>query len=208
MSSINMIAARRAERKRSERQVRIAAMVVLCELVALFAILSFMTARIYAASGTIRQLDKKLVKILPTVEKIKGYEAETKKLQPKVDLLADSCERTLVWYSLMQNLGRSVSENTWLSSINSVRSVPAKRTDSSEPETPKTTVNLRGTSVNQRLVGETMLRLNQYPGLERVDLNYTQNGRSQALNTIDFEIATLLASYDDTGGGARPHGGN
>ncbi len=208
MSSINMIAARRAERKRSERQVRIAAMVVLCELVALFAIASFMTARIYAASGTIRQLDRKLVKILPTVEKIKAYEAETKKLQPKVDLLADSCERTLVWYSLMQNLGRSVPENTWLSSINSVRSVPAKGTDSSEPQPPKTTVNLRGTSVNQRLVGETMLRLNQYSGLERVDLNYTQSGRSQALNTIDFEIATLLAPYNSTGKGARAHGGN
>lgn len=209
MPSINMIATRRAERKRLARQIRIIAMVLLGELVAVLAILSFVTARIHAANRTIGRLDVELTKILPTVEKIKYYEQETKKLEPNVNLLADSRERTLLWYAVMQNLGRSVPEKTWLTSIDSVRSAPTATAASSEQaEAPKVTVKLRGTSINQRLVGETMLRLNQFPEFERVDLNYTQNGRSQEPDTIDFEVAALLKSVNGMEGGRRSHASN
>jgi len=209
MPSINMIATRRAERKRLARQIRITAMVLLGELVAVLAILSFVTARIHAANRTIGRLDVELTKILPTVEKIKYYEQETKKLEPNVNLLADSRERTLLWCAVMQNLGRSVPEKTWLTSIDSVRSAPTATAASSEQaEAPKVTVKLRGTSINQRLVGETMLRLNQFPEFERVDLNYTQNGRSQEPDTIDFEVAALLKSVNGMEGGGRSHASN
>jgi len=184
-------------------------MVLLGELVAVLAILSFVTARIHAANRTIGRLDVELTKILPTVEKIKYYEQETKKLEPNVNLLADSRERTLLWCAVMQNLGRSVPEKTWLTSIDSVRSAPTATAASSEQaEAPKVTVKLRGTSINQRLVGETMLRLNQFPEFERVDLNYTQNGRSQEPDTIDFEVAALLKSVNGMEGGGRSHASN
>ena len=198
MPSINMIATRRAERKKLEQQVRVAALIVLCQVILGCAILSFMTARIYATDRAISKLNKQLATIQPTVRQIAEYEAETKQLEPRLKLLADSKEKTLLWYSIMQNLSRSMPADTWLTDITTSVEIPSST--ASKPEEPRATIKLRGTSVSQMMVGETMLRLNKWPEFSRVDLSYTQQSGNEDVNTVEFEINAPLRDHSAKGG--------
>jgi Tfp pilus assembly protein PilN len=215
MPSINMIATRRAERKKLERHVRMAALIVLCQVVLGCAILSFMTARIYATDRNIDKLDAQLARIQPTVKQIAEYEGQTKQLQPRLLLLADSREKTLLWYSVMQNLSRSMPANTWLTDITTVKTArpsvstakPADGAPAAPPPPPQVSVKLRGMSTSQMMVGETMLRLNRWPEFKQVDLSYTQQGSSNDLTTVEFEINAQLLDRG-TKGGESPNGSN
>lgn len=213
MPSINMIATRRAERKKLERQVRMAALAVLSLVVVGFALMSFMTARIYATERAIDKLDEQLASIQPTVKQIAEYEGETKKLQPRLQLLADSREKTLLWYSVMQNLSRSMPDKTWLTNISTVKSVENQRTAPAASSSggpvaaaaaaPQVSLKLRGTSVSQMMVGEAMLRLNGWPEFQQVDLAYTQQGGNPEVETIEFEINAQLLDPNRKGGVSR-----
>ncbi len=213
MPSINMIATRRAERKKLERQVRMAALAVLSLVVVGFAIMSFMTARIYATERAIDKLDEQLASIQPTVKQIAEYEGETKKLQPRLELLADSREKTLLWYSVMQNLSRSMPDKTWLTNISTVKSAENQRSAPAASSSggpvaaaaaaPKVNLKLRGTSVSQMMVGEAMLRLNRWPEFQQVDLAYTQQGGNPEVETIEFEINAQLLDPNRKGGVSR-----
>ena len=199
MPSINMIAARRAEKKRLEKLVTTVFLVVIGEIVITLAVVGFMTARVHAANVAIRGLDSKLTELQPTVDKIHRYEIEIKKLEPRLDLLCESREQTLLWYTILQDLGRSMPEKTWLTSVSTGRvQAGAGNTGTSVPA-----LNLTGQSVSQRLVGETMLRLNKFPEFRRVDLNYTQEGNEEC-NTLEFQVtARLMAKAPEEGGTAN-----
>lgn len=215
MPSINMIATRRAERKKLERQVRMATLVVLCLVLVGFALMSFMTARIYATDRAIDRLDERLASIQPTVKQIAEYERETGKLQPRLELLADSREKTLLWYSVMQNLSRSMPAKTWLTNISTVKAVDSQRpapaasssatpaAPAAAPAAPQVSLKLRGTSVSQMMVGEAMLRLNRWPEFQQVDLAYTQQGGNPEVETIEFEINAQLLDPNKKGGVSR-----
>jgi len=208
MPSINMIATRRAERRNLERQVRMAGLIVLCMVVAGFAVLSFMTACIYATDRTISKLDKQLATIQPTVKQIADYEAQTKELQPRLQLLADSREKTLLWYSIMQDLSRSMPANTWLTDVTTVKTMQVSAPtgeSAAQTRTQKVSLKLRGTSTSQMMVGETMIRLNNWPEFERVDLSYTQQGGREDATTVEFEINAPLLDRS-TKGGISPNG--
>jgi len=196
MPSINMIAARRAEKKRLEKLVNTVFLVVIGEVVITLAVVAFMTARVHAANVAIRGLDVELTELQPTVNKIHGYEVEIKKLEPRLDLLSESREQTLLWYSVLQNLGRSMPEKTWLTSVSTARMQSAKAGEASAPA-----LTLAGESVSQRLVGETMLRLNKFPEFSRVDLDYTQEG-SRECNTLEFRVTARLMAKEPKEGGA------
>ncbi len=210
MPSINMIATRRAERRNLESQIRMAGLIVLCLVVIAFGVLSFMTARIFATDRAIDQLDKQLSSIQPTVKQIADYEVQTKELQPRLQLLADSREKTLLWYSVMQDLSRSMPADTWLTDVSTIKtttqafqpSQPSQGTPASARPKPtqKVSLKLRGTSVSQMMVGETMLRLNTWPEFESVDLSYTQQSAREDANTVEFEINAPLLDRSAKGG--------
>lgn len=203
MPSVNMIAARRAEKKRVERLIYITLLVIIGELAITLGVVGFMTARIHADNTRIRQLDEQMECIQPTVEKIRGYEAEIKELEPRLELLSQSRKRTLLWYRVLQDLSRSMPEKTWLTSV--ATTVPAAASDSSggtsKPD-QMPALNLAGSSVSQRLVGETMLRLNQCSEFERVDLSYTQENSGTGKEWLQFQIAAKLRSDEPKKGGA------
>lgn len=195
MPSINMIAARRSETKRLESKTRVVLLVLVAEVLLTVFMLSFMAARAYTANRQISRLDKELEVIQPTVDKINEYETQIAELKPRLDLLKESRIKTLFWYDVMQDLSKSMAVDTWLNSITTME------TQSSEKK--NTVVNIRGVSVSQRNVGETMLRLNQWPEFQHVDLNYTQEGTALSRETLDFEIALSLSSFDSQKGGTK-----
>ncbi|HET6455183.1 MAG TPA: PilN domain-containing protein [Armatimonadota bacterium] len=200
MPSINMIAARRAEKKRLEKLVSSVFLVIIGEIVITLAVVGFMTARVHAANVAIRGLDAKLTELQPTVDKISRYEKEIKALEPRLNLLAESRERTLLWYTVLEDLSRSMPEKTWLTSVST------NRTQSQTGEEAALAISLAGVSMSQRLVGETMLCLNQFPEFKRVDLDYTQEGNGE-WKTLEFQVVARLASKDMKEGGT-PHASN
>ncbi|MBP6962932.1 MAG: PilN domain-containing protein [Armatimonadetes bacterium] len=206
MPSINMIASRRAERKKLERHVRVAALALLCIMVAGFGVMSFMTARIYAIDRATSKLDAELAHLQPVVDQIAQYESEAKKLEPRLELLADSREKTLLWHNVMQNVSRSMPANTWLTSVStSTQESRASSKSAGPPPAPKVSVKMRGTSSSQMMVGEAMLRLNRWPEFDAVDLNFTQQTSRDDLNLVEFEISALLKNLSAKGGGS-PNG--
>ena len=202
MPSINMIAARRAEKKFLEKLVRIALLVIVGELAVAIGVLGFMTARVHSARWSISQLDRKLSKIQPTVDRIRSYESEIKKLEPRLNLLADSREQTLLWHTILLNLSRSMPESTWLNSLTTNQAAAAPPSSDAGAPAPAPIVTLAGVSVSQGLVGETMLRLNQFPEFDRVDLSYTQPGGDERSPAVQFQIAAKLKSSEPEKGGA------
>jgi Tfp pilus assembly protein PilN len=199
MPSINMIAARRAEKKKLEKTMQIAVLALLAEVAITLGLLGFMSARVFSASRTVRHLDSELNRVQPTVAKIKYYEAELNKLKPRLDLLADSREETLFWYTVLQDLSRSMPQSTWLSSITASRAAASSsstttKATAASSTTPRPTLSLRGVSANQRLIGETMLRLNQFSEFDQVNLNFTQASTDATREAVEFEMAVALKS--------------
>jgi Tfp pilus assembly protein PilN len=204
MPSINMIAARRAEKKRLEKLVNITFLVIAGELVITLGMLGFMTARVHAANKSIAKLDGQLVKLQPTVDKIHRYEGDIKELEPRLNLLSDSRERTMLWYSILRDLSHSMPEKTWLTSI-ATTVPPAQPTDKTAPA-PE--LNICGSTTRQGLVGETMLRLNQFPEFSSVDLTFTQEAGSETSKTLQFQVLAKVKPVDSKEGGASKNAEN
>ncbi len=198
MPSINMIAARRAEKKRVEKMVYITLLVILGELALTLGVVGFMTARVHASSSNIRELDAQLAKLQPTVDRIQRYEGEIKELKPRLDLLGQSKDQTLLWYGVLQSLASSMPEKTWLTGLATNVTVEAQASGGTKM-TP--TVNLSGTSISQKLVGDAMLRLNQCQEFDSVDLTYTQENQSGLSKALQFQIAAKLRPSTPQKGG-------
>jgi Tfp pilus assembly protein PilN len=216
MPSVNMIAARRAEKKRLEKLIYVTLMVIVGELAIVLAVMGFMTARVHADNSRIRGLDRDMARIQPTVDKIRKYELEIKELSPRLDLLSSSRDQTMLWHSVLQDLGRCMPEKTWLTSMaTTVTAVSSSPPGGATSAAPATTLNLGGASVSQQLVGEAMLRLNQCPEFGKVDLTYTQDNPSSGSSagtagdagtvntqTLQFQISAELKSADAKKGGS------
>lgn len=198
-----MIAARRAEKKRLEKMIQAVLLVVAGELLITFAVFAIMTTQVFRTGGEIKQIDRELAKIQPTVDQIRAYESDIKQLEPRLKLLEDSKQETLLWYTVLQDLGRSMPESTWLNSLVTAQPTNTASTMNTDKKTakPGPTLNLRGTTVSQRLVGETMLRLNQCPEFERVDLAYTQESAGANFTGVEFQITAILKSTEQGKGG-------
>ncbi|MCL6520698.1 MAG: PilN domain-containing protein [Armatimonadetes bacterium] len=163
-----------------------------------------MTARIHASNVKLAELNNDLKRIQPTVDRIQYYEREIKKLEPRLDLLAESREQTLLWYTVLQDLARSVPQSTWLCSVTTTKPTPPSGSEGQSEQTKKEstpTMKLKGTSASQRLVGETMLRLNRFPEFSKVDLSYTQKANSNEYEGLEFEIAAVINAYNSDKGG-------
>jgi Tfp pilus assembly protein PilN len=211
MPSINMIAARRAEKKRIEKMVYCTLLVILGELAITLGVVGFMTARVHAANVNIRELDSQMMKLQPTVNRIKSYEGEIKGLKPRLDLLGQSRDQTLLWYAVMHDLASSMPEKTWLTGVSTSQVVETSSSSSSSSSGPvksSPTVSLSGTSVSQKLVGEAMLRLNQCPEFDRVDLTFTQENTVNDTKALQFQIAAKLKPAEPQKGGNSKNASN
>jgi Tfp pilus assembly protein PilN len=206
-----MIAARRAERLRLEKQIRRTFLVVLGEVALLLGLVSVMTARIIGAGVAINRLDSEMAKIKPINEKIAMYQASIKEMTPKLDLLANSKESTLLWMNIMRDFSHSMPNDTWLTSIQTTETAQTVQGDPKSvatPATPVKLVTLVGTSSSQSLVGETMLRLSGRPEFQRVDLNFTTKNASRDVDAVDFSLAAMIKPGQRAEGAEAGHVSN
>ncbi len=117
MPSINMLALRREEKRRQEKNARKLLYSIAGEIGVVLAVASVMTARILVAQNHINDLSDQLVKLKPQVAQIQALQVRTAALQPKVNTLDGAKADTLFWYNNFYAVTASLPPKTWLTSL-------------------------------------------------------------------------------------------
>ncbi|MEN6581917.1 MAG: PilN domain-containing protein [Armatimonadota bacterium] len=191
MPSINMIAPRRAEKLRLERDMRRLVFVIIAELIVAVGLGGWVCTRVITTKCQIRQMNEQLARLEPTVKEIASYDKAVKALTPKMDLLNNAKGRTMRWYNTLDGLTQSMAPSTYLTRI----STTALQADNTPP-----TVSLTGVSSAQTRVGETMIRLQKIPDFESVDLHFTQQLMLKQSTGVQFEIGAAMKAEDASKG--------
>ncbi|GAB4458774.1 MAG: hypothetical protein OHK0029_20420 [Armatimonadaceae bacterium] len=182
MPNINLIAARRAEKKRLEQLTR-QLFFGLSASVALFVgIVMYIGYQQVTMQGQLREAEEAMRRLQPKLDRIAEIETSIQDVAPRVDTLQKAKMDTLRWRALLQVVSQSIPNETYLTAITASGGEGA------------TALRLSGYSTNQSLVGETILRLQTHPLFEKVDLDFTNttptnSGRAPLVN---FGISTTL----------------
>lgn len=185
MPSINMIAPRRAEKLRLEREMRRLVVVIMAELILAVGLGGWVCTKLLTTRSQVASLDAQLNSLRPVVKQIEGYESATKKLVPKLQLLNDAKDRTMTWYNVFDRLTQSLPQSTYLTRIS---------TDKAQKPENGAKVKLTGVSISQAKIGETMIRLHAIPDFTAVDLNYTQQTSVDKASAVEFVIDAAMKS--------------
>lgn len=183
MPNINLIAARRAEKKRLIRTTRRLFLGLAVEVGAVVLLVSWIGARQIALNKSLAQANFRMTKLQPTLDRLALVEKEITALKPKLDTLETAKSDTLRWRAMLQIVSQSIPTSAWLSSIGSA---------SVEDEA---TITLTGVAASQTLVGETMTRLGAFPVFDKIDLRFTQlldRTGDRATPRVSFEIGARL----------------
>jgi Tfp pilus assembly protein PilN len=184
MPNINLIAARREEKRRLLRTTR----QLFFGLVGAGGCLA--TTLVYLGTARVQALvhhaeaEKKMKAIQPKLDRIAEIEKLQQTLRPKVETLHTAKMNTLRWRAVFSAVSQSLAPNTYLNGL----SATASETD--------TTLRLAGTTASQTLVGDTMSKLNTQPLFDKVDLTFTQSqpNTDQVRQNVTFEIGVHLRS--------------
>ena len=184
MPNVNLIAARRAEKKRVEKNTRRLLFGFAVEVVALVLLGMYLGVQRVQIRGGIAAADAKMIRLQPTLDRIAAIEKDMAVSKPKLDTLLSAKADTLRWRAMLQIVSQSVPGNAWLSAI------------SAAGTGDETTITLAGVAGSQTLVGETMTRLQSYPVFDKVELRFTQlaSGADDPVRRFAFEIGAHLKS--------------
>lgn len=201
MPSINMIAPRRAEMKRLERDMRRLCIVIVAELALAVVLGGWSGTKLLATRSEIGDMNRQLAKLQPVVKQIERYDAATKTLTPKLDLLNQAKGRTMAWYDTLDRLTMSMPESTYLTRI-STGATPV-----SGANKPKSILSLTGVSASQTKIGEAMMHLHSVPDIASVDLHFTEETTVKNASGFSFEIGAAMKGVDAPEG-ATEHANN
>jgi len=196
MPSINMIAPRRAEKRRVERSMRRLAVLILAELVFVVALGGWVFTKTITTHATIADYNAQLQALAPRIKSIQLLDKKTAQLKPRLDLLNQAKARTMCWYNTLDRLTQSVPSSTWLTRLSTTMASGSK----------DLVLNINGMTCEQARVGETMMRLHSNPDFKSVDLHYTQKGTQGLTQAIEFEIGASMTTEEDNSKGVTPNG--
>ena len=208
MPSINMIAVRREDKRRQENNIRKLLYAILGE-VGLVVLLAFvLTARILVTTGRISELNGQLDKLKPRVAAIQSLQAQTADMMPKVQTLDGAKSDTLFWYKNFYAVTASLPPKTWLTSLGTGTAASATpgTTAPGAAGGDDPTLSLSGVAMSQATVGETMLRMNQAPSLDHVDLAFVQQQKIGTADAVSFQMTVHLKPETDPSKPSDPKG--
>lgn len=188
MPSINMIANRRAEKKRQAMNVRKLVYGISAEIGCVLVATSVLYLHMVNVRGQVSDLSGQIQKLEPKVNAIDDLEKQTQLLTPKVTTLDGAKADTLFWYSNLSAITGSLPEKVWLTSLAAAGGGGAPGSASGADPT----VQFSGQSLDQSQVGEAMLRMNQSPGLDHIDLAFVQQQKTGDQTTVAFQMTVHL----------------
>lgn len=194
MPSINMIAVRREDKRRQENNIRKLLYAILGEVGVVVLLAFVLTARILVTTGRVADLNEQLHKLQPRVAAIQNLQAQTADMLPKVQTLDGAKADTLFWYKNFYAVTASLPPKTWLTSLGtgsgSGAAPGSAAPGSASGDDP--TLSLAGVAMSQATVGETMLRMNQAPSLDHVDLAFVQQQKIGTADAVSFQMTVHL----------------
>lgn len=186
MPLINIIAERREQQVRLQRNRQRLLLLLMLEVALLGGLFSFFAMSTLSLQSRLQRAQREIKQLEPTLQRIEQIERETQALMPRIRTLAEAQQRTHLWHQTIAGIARSLPDNVWLTGITSTQS------QATDKENSATLITLTGSALSQQQVGELMLRLNAFPAFEQVDLHYTQQRTYNQLESVDFEIAVRL----------------
>ena len=184
MPNVNLIAVRREEKKRLERNTRRLFLGLTVEVVAIGVLAMGMAVQQMGLHGALEEATARRMRLQPTLDRIASIEAEAGVLKPKLETLATAKADTLRWRAMLQIVSQSVPNSAWLTGITATGTGD------------ESIITIAGTAGSQTLVGETMTRLQSYPVFDKVDLKFTQlsSAPEDTFQRVSFEIGAHLRS--------------
>jgi len=126
---------------------------------------------------------EQIATITPLLAEIKANEDSYSELSPRVKTLGDAAGYTARWDRILAHLATQTPPHTWLTAIRGVAADPTK----------PVTVMFVGVADGQPPIGEFMMRLQNAPDLESVNLKYTQEKLVNQQKGTEFEVDADLA---------------
>ncbi len=210
MPSVNMIAARRAEKQRLEQSTRKIVYAIVAEAGLALLLASVFTLRFVTVHNQISELNGQIKSLAPRVAQIQQLQEDTDKLQPKLTALNTARDTTMFWYSTLESLSSSLTPSTWLTGLTTAGvatpTAPAPFAAVATTATTSTTaapgpaaapaagasITLQGMSTSQSEVGKTMLAMNKEPSVGQVTLNFVQHAQIGKQDLVNFAVVIQL----------------
>lgn len=188
MPMINMIAARRAERKRLEKNIRILVFSVLGVIVLGVALFTTLEIRNMQLQGDLNDVNVAESQIRPSLDEVERLKTAKSQLEPKVTLLGQAQSGTYYWKDFMLELTKSIPQKTWLTGV----------TVTKDDKGGNPVISLSGVSTRQALIGETMLLVGDHKDIKDVKLRSTSLGKTNKKTTvISFELAAEATGMEN-----------
>ncbi|HVL39008.1 MAG TPA: PilN domain-containing protein [Fimbriimonadaceae bacterium] len=183
MPLINLIQEQRLTARRNERRARaffLAFAGTACASLASFGYFLFHTEQL---QGEESRLQAMLAKTDPILKAIEENEKVYGTLAPRLKTLEDAQTMTSRWDRITEHLAVQTPQPLWLTGIRCIYQDPTKPIQ----------VSFIGVSDRQDNVGEFILRLQNLPDLEGVNLKFTQEKVIAQGRGIEFEVSANLA---------------
>jgi Tfp pilus assembly protein PilN len=187
MLLINLIAARRAERRKLEliRGGMLRGMVGVVATTGIVALLA--TLGMTRTTLRIRDVDAQTALLQDTVNKVETLQADIKNLEPRVNTLVRAQNSTDRWRGVMQAVSASLPDKTWVTSFQSK--------DAAKNSVEGFTVT--GQTVTHDRIGRTMMKLNRSAFVKQLDLSYA--AQRQEGSGVSFELGAELKPLEGAG---------
>lgn len=157
MPNINLIADRRAEKRRMERLSKQLFYTMGASVAVLVGVASYLITARFSLLGDVAEADRRMEKLRPVIAEIDQVKKVIADKQPKVETLERARYDTLRWTLLFQALAQSLPKDVWLTTLGA-------------PEGEPLVVSLAGSAPSQAIVGQVALNLKAQALFERVEL--------------------------------------
>jgi len=181
MPNINLIAARREEKKRMERLTRQLFFGLAASVGALVVLVTYLGAERFKLNGELAEAQEKIQRLQPKLDEIARIQKDTNDLKPKVDTLQTAKSATLRWRVLMTAVSQAIPDNTFITTFSSTGGDAGS-------------IIMLGTSDTLSRVGDTMSRLNEHPIFNQIVLDHTSSnpGGVDTPPQVTFQIMAHL----------------
>ena len=184
--NINLIAARRRQKQRGVRLLRIG-FYSLIGLVALVIVVYLkMNLMVAQVAAEIASVDGELSQpdLATATSRIQFLESETAQLTPRVAVLEKVHNSEAEWIRILHDLSACIPANVGISQMTSIRADEGQ------------SLNLRGKALTQGDIGKFMLALNQpvWSGVPTLSFSQASGGDIVRSELVEFEITVPLQS--------------
>lgn len=157
MPNINLIAARRQEKRRLEKLTRQLFFATTGTVAGFVAVGSYFITQRFALMGDIAEANTHLSKLQPKLLEIEQIKKETADKQPKVETLEKARYETLRWTMLFQSVSLALPPDVWLTTLGA-------------PDGEPIIVTLAGSAPSQNVAAQVVQKLLKQPLFEKVEI--------------------------------------